>query len=306
MKLAHAVKMSFICSARHIVPYLPRSIMALLARASGVLSRRSEQVRIVKAELRKLLGDARSDGELERIALKGMCGYRQDLFEIWSFPRLNEKRISKFAYLEGRKHLDKALADGKGAVIGVSHFGSWKIIIAALAYNGYKVNQIGLNPKYFVGKDRPAHHNAVMEMEYRCEQSLPANFIYVGKGKSMRQIFRLLASNELVINSFDGFVGSKNMELPFLHGKVWFSTGPAVVALRSGAPLIPVFAVRQKDNRHRITIHEEIAIGDHESKQQVVADLVGSFAKLLERYVDEHPSHYGRTLYDRFRDPRRR
>jgi len=305
MKLVHAVKMSFLFSVGHIVPYLPRSIMALLARASGVLSRRSVQVRIVKAELRKLLGDSRSDGELERIALKGMCGYRQDLFEIWSFPRLNEKRISKFAYLEGRKHLDKALEDGKGAVVGVSHFGSWKMIIAALAYNGYKINQIGLNPKYFIDKSRPHHHNAVMEMEYTCEQSLPANFIYVGKGKSMRQVFRLLENNEVVLNSFDGFVGSKNIEVPFLNGKVSLSTGPAVVALRSGSPLIPVFAVRQKDNRHRIMIHEEIAIGDHESKQRVVADVVGSFAKLLERYVDEYPSHYGRTLYDRFRDPHR-
>ena len=303
MVLVDAVKMSFMAVARNVVPHLPGSVMALLAKASVVLSKGSEQVRVVRAELRKLLGDVKSDAELESIAVKGMRDYRHDLFEIWSFPRLSEKRISKFAYLEGREHLDKALEQGKGAVVGVSHFGSWKMIIAALAYNGYKINQIGLDPMYFIDKSRPQHHNAVMEMEYKCEQSLPANFIYVGQGKSMRQVFRLLESNEVVLNSFDGFVGSKNIEIPFLQGKISISTGPAAIALRSGAPLVPVFAVRQKDNRHKITIHEEIPFGDDENKQQAIADAVGSFAKLLEHYVSKCPSHYGRTLFDRFRDP---
>ena len=249
------------------------------------------------------MGDKKSESELEDIALKSICNYRKDLFEIWSFPRLSKNKIEKLAYIDGVEHLDKALKKGKGVLIGVSHYGSWKMIIPALAYKGYKVNQVGLDPRYFINDKRPAHHNLVMEMEYKSEQSLPANFIYIGK--FLRPIFRALAKNEVVINSFDGFMGSKKTEVPLLNSTLYLSQGPVNIAFKSGAPLIPAFAVRQKDNRHKITIHEEIPLHSYENNQQAIENGIESYGKLLEYYVREYPSHYGRILYDRFRDPNR-
>jgi KDO2-lipid IV(A) lauroyltransferase len=241
---------------------------------------------------------------LEKIAIESICNYRKDLFEIWSFPRLNKNKIEKLAYIEGIEHLDKALEKGKGAIIGVSHFGSWKIIIPALAYKGYKVNQVGLDPRYFIDdEEQPMHHNKIMEMEYKSEQCLPANFIYIGK--FLRPVYRALGKNEVVINSFDGFMGSKKTEVPFLNSKLSLSLGPIMIAFKSGAPLIPSFTVRQKDNRHKIIICEQIPLQNYQNVQQAIENGIKSYVKLLEHYVEEYPSHYGRILYDRVRDPNR-
>jgi KDO2-lipid IV(A) lauroyltransferase len=301
--LVNIPKIAFFYSLHRILPYLPHRFSAMLADAIGMLCRRGQQAKVIENELKALFGDMKSELQVKQSALESVVNHKKDLFEIWSFPRLNSNRMGRLVQFEGIEHLDRALEKGMGVVIGVSHFGSWKIIIAALVYKGYKVNQIGLDPRYFIGNTRPAHHNAIMEMEYKSEVSLPANFIYVGK--YLRPVFRALKNNELVIDSFDGFMGSKKVNVPFFNGEVSLSTAPAAIAVRSGAPLVPIFAVRQKNNRHRIIIHEEIALDSRRDKDRAITVGVEGFAQLLRYYVNEYPSHYGRALYDRFRDPHR-
>jgi KDO2-lipid IV(A) lauroyltransferase len=303
MKFGNATKILFLYSLRYLIPYLPHCALVLIADLIGIVFKSGQQAKIIKKELRKLLGDKKSDSQLDRIAAEGIRNYRKDLFEIWSFPRLNRKRIGKFAYVVGLEHLDEALEKGRGAVVGVSHFGSWKMIIAALAYEGYRVNQIGLDPRYFLDPDQPRHHNLIMKMEYLSDQSLPVNFIYIGK--LMREVYRVLAKNEVVMNSFDGFVGTKRIEVPFLNGANTLSLGPIILAARTGAPLLPTFAVRQKDNRHKISIHEEIPLDADTGEDKAVLQAANIYLKIFEDYVEQYPSHYCRTLYDRVRDPRR-
>lgn len=297
MKLANAAKAIFLCSMRHVIPYLPVGVTTLLAKATTVACRKSEQVEVIKAELRNLFGEAKSPAELEQIAIESIYNNRKDLFEIWSFPRLSEKRISKFAYIEGREHLDNAMEKGKGVLIAVSHFGSWKMAIAALGYANYTVNQIGINPRGFIDKNRPMHHNVIMEIEHRCDQSLPVNFIYIGK--FLREAYRALARNEIVMNSMDGFLGSKCVEVPFLKGVNTLSLGPLIMAAGRSAAFLPTFAVRQSDGRYRITIHEEINIDRDIPKGEAVKKALGDYVKIFEDYVSRYPSHYCRTLYDR-------
>ncbi len=303
MVFFNLIKIVFLYITRPFLPYLPYGFSAMLANVIGMASKKGRQAKIIKDELGKLFGTRKSGSELEDIAAECICNYRKDLFEIWTFPRLNKNKMQKLAYFEGIEHLDKALEKGKGVIIGVSHYGSWKIIIPALGYMGYKVNQVGIDPRYFIDDERPLHHNLIMEMEYKSEKSIPANFISIGK--FLRPVFRTLANNEVVINSFDGFMGTKKTEVPFFNSKLTLSQGPISIAFKSGAPLLPAFAVRQKGNRHKITIHEEIPIHNCESNEQAIKIGIQSYAKLLAHYVNEYPSHYGRILYDRFREPSR-
>jgi lauroyl/myristoyl acyltransferase len=142
-----------------------------------------------------------------------------------------------------------------------------------------------------------------MQLEYRSERSLPANFIYVGK--FLRPVFQALARNEVVIDSFDGFMGARKEDVPFLGKHVALAKGPIAIAYRTEAPLIPAFAVRQKDDHHRIEFHPPIPIHECPDEESAIEVATQRYAKLLEHYVTRYPSHYGRILYDRFRDPTR-
>ena len=297
----HVTRTIFLYTIRYLIPYMPRYFLYLIADVIGIASKRSRQADIIKKEIRKILGDRIPEKELERAVIKGISNHKKDLFEIWSFPRLNNKRIKKYAFLEGKEHLDNALKKGNGALIAVSHFGSWKMLTAALAYEGYKVNQIGLDPRYFVDNNNPRHHNLIMEIEYMCDQSLPANFIYIGK--YLREVYRFLEQNELVINTFDGFIGSRYIDMPFFNDTLRLSLGPIIFAMKSKAALIPTFAIRQDNNRHKIIIHKEIPLEDDNA--EVIENAAEAYIKLLEYYMLRYPSHYCRTLYDRVIDPMR-
>ncbi len=303
LSIQNFIRLMFLYTIRYAVPYAPNVILYFLADVIGVLRKSAPEAQILKQELRKMLGDEISEEELGRIAVEGIANHKKDLFEIWSFPRLNKNRIKKYAYIEGKEHLDNALKNDKGALIAVVHFGSWKMIIAALAYEGYKVNQIGLDPRHFVDKNQAPHHNIIMEIEHLSDRSLPANFIYIGK--FIRGVYKALAQNELVINSLDGFMSQKRLEVPFLNSKLSLALGPIIIAARSSAPLLPTFAVRQDDNRYKITIHEEIPLDKSLAEAEAVKKATLAYSKLFEEYVLRYPSHYCRSLYDRVRDPDR-
>lgn len=258
---------------------------------------------MVREELKKLLGYNRSEKELKRIAGKGIGNHKKDLFEIWCFPSMDGDRIKKVAYLDGENHLDSALSASNGAVIGVSHFGSWKMIIAALGYSGYMVNQIGLDPEYFIEENKTQHHNVIMMLEAQSERSIPAKFIYLNREKTLRKAFEALKRNEVVINSFDGFIGKDIIEVPFLEGNNRLATGPLRLAASTGAPLLPTFAARQKDGRYKINIHKPIFI--ESTKHSSIYKALEEYRDLFEKYVATYPDHYCRTLYDRRVDPRR-
>ena len=97
--------------------------------------------------------------------------------------------------------------------------------------------------------------------------------------------------------SLDGIVGGKRMPMPFLNGTLMLSTGGATLSLSTGAPALPIFIVRQRDNRHKIIIHKPFAINNGSDKEKYVNEWMVNYTRLFEYYVRNHPDHYARYLY---------
>ena len=251
---------------------------------------------MIKQDMLVLLGDGIKK-DVDQIIIDSMRNSRKDLFEIWTFPALNRNKINRLAYFEGLEYLDEALRKGKGAFLCVTHFGSWKIVLPALGYNGYKVNQIAVNPLVFVRDDEDSYHNLVMKQEFKSEASLPAHFIYLGGNKSIRPVFKALENNEIVVVSLDGVVGRRRQIVPFLNGKIMLSTGYAYISHTTGAPMLPCFMVRQKDNRHKIIIHPPFEPPNLADRETFVNTWINYFVKLFSEYVRTYPDHYVRFLY---------
>jgi len=291
-------KWLFIYATNFLIPLLPRKAYLWLGDLIGRLSRNSYQAQITRRELSRYLGPDVPPEEIARIAVKGMGDYKKDLFEIWELPRLSKPDMAQYAFIDGREHLDRVLEQGKGAVLGVTHFGSWKMLIACLAYAGYPINQIGIDPRRMISPRHPMHHNLVMQLEYRFEESIPANFLYI-KGNNLRPAFKALLANEVVVSSIDGMLGPRRVELDFLHLVNKLNMGPVLLALRTRAPLLPCFAIRQEDQRHRVVLHPPLPL-DYDDSDSGAAGLRGlrAFNTLFQEQVSRHPSLYSRRLFD--------
>jgi lauroyl/myristoyl acyltransferase len=102
-----------------------------------------------------------------------------------------------------------------------------------------------------------------------------------------------------VVISLDGIIGGKRMAMPFLNGTLLLSTGGASLSLSTGAPSLPVFIVRQKNDTHKIIIHEPVLNQDNDSfdKETFVDTWMKNYTRLFEYYVRNYPDHYARYLY---------
>src|SRR2546430_14295718 len=65
---------------------------------------------------------------------------------------------------------------------------------------------------------------------------------------SLRQILRALGRNELVALASDLYSGDRGARVPFFNRPAIFPAGPATIAVKTGAPILPVWIRRQPDN----------------------------------------------------------
>ena len=291
----HYLKLFFVFTFKPIIPYLPRKIIRMLGAFSGVLSYlfEHEKRKIIEEEVRLLLGKEVVGKNLKRISLRSFCNLRENLFEGWLDSQLNPDKIKEIYTFENKTYLDEVLEMGKGAIILVAHFGNYKMILPALGYRGYHVHQVAANPASWKGENKV--HNKIMEMELEREKHLPANFIYIDK--FLRDIFRVLSKNEIMVIALDGPMSGKRVSLQFLNRNASFSVTPIKLAAKTGTPLIPVFIVRKKNERYRIIFEKPIFIDKTRGREIFIEKALKHFVNLLGSYVRQYPCHYGLSLF---------
>lgn len=206
------------------------------------------------------------------------------------FGALNKDRINNLVYASGIEHIDSALSKGKGAILLLSHFGSFLLPLPFLGFRGYKVNQI-------TGRQRHSSLIAERIWAWRKKEAdrLPVKFIQVDR--FLRPCYEALQRNELVAIAFDGLDGSKWSEVDFLGTKVRVSTGPFELARRTGATIIPVFVIRNKDNTHRLVFEPALKLSDNHKAQDAASFDARNFAEIFSAYIKRYPCHFGMVLY---------
>lgn len=210
--------------------------------------------------------------------------------ETFFFGALSKDRVNNLVHASGIEHIDSALSKGKGVILLLSHFGSFLLPLPFLGFRGYKVNQI-------TGRQRHSSLIAERIWAWRKKEAdrLPVKFIQ--SDRFLRPCYEALQRNELVAIAFDGRDGSKWSEVDFLGRKVRFSTGPFELARRTGATIIPVFVVRNKDNTHRLVFEPALKFSDNHNAQDAASFDTRNFAEIFAAYIKRYPCHFGMVLY---------
>jgi lauroyl/myristoyl acyltransferase len=298
-RLENRLKLICLDMVRPVLPYFPDSLIDRLARLSALFTYTIDvqKVRIMRQELRKhMMARGVSEEAINRIILRGIVNLRKDLFETWKLSSLTGEKIKKWAYFVGRENLDAALSQGRGAIILQTHFGLRKLILPALGHEGYKVNQLAERPTSWRSTaEDPAAHDKLMIVELGWEKSLPVKFIYIEE--SLRSVSRVLKENELLVMAIDGPIGLKRVGIKFLNGTAHFPPTPISLSLKTGAPVLPTFIVRERNDRHKIVFEKPLSFPVHSGKEKAIAEGLNNFRDLLESYVLHYPCHYVDWLY---------
>jgi len=206
--------------------------------------------------------------------------------ELMTYPSITQDKIDDIAAFENRDLLDRELEKGKGVVLLTAHLGTKQLLQIILGVCGYPVNQI----HYHMGREELSfiQKNVAQRQRKKIESKIPIRFI---PAKSfLRPVIQCLRDNQILLMAGDG-IGLKdhmdNSYLPFnIFGKpMRFPVGPASVALKTGASLLPAFAVRQKKG-HKIIFEPPLTVTKDINK--VTAAFVGR----LEEYIRQYPGQW--------------
>jgi KDO2-lipid IV(A) lauroyltransferase len=195
------------------------------------------------------------------------------------------KMISENVVFEGKEHLDAAFREGKGVVAISAHFGSFPLMLLRCAQEGYKTNAI----------IRPARDEIIEKYFLSQRSKLGLNTVYSHPRKQcVDTSIRVLRQNELLFIPLDQNFGSGGgVFVDFFGQKAATATGPVVFARRTGAPLLPMFIVRQPDDTHKIIIEPPLQVEERATDQETLEHNTARITALIERYVRKYPQEWG-------------
>ena len=214
--------------------------------------------------------------------------YYVDRLLIFIFPRFCRKAVEKLVEIKGRENLDKALKEGNGVILVHGHFGPVHLPLVVLARLGDPMKQIG-NPSD-EGLSRIGKQVAFrLRMSY--ERKIPAEII---KANSfLRPVFKWLNKNGIAMITGDGTGTDKRIgrheAFQFFGRKIQFPLGPALLAEKTGAALLPMFILPSEQKLYTIWIDPPLS--SSAPKTGRASNLTGQFVEKLENYATIKPGY---------------
>ena len=228
--------------ARHAPAPVARAAAraAALAAASASGSRR----RLVRRNLERALGRPLGQGEARRRVLAVFEWYARYYLESFELPGLDAAAIDAGFGYEGVDAIERAVRSGTGPILVMPHLGTWEWAAWWLA----------LVPRMNVtAVVEPLNPPEVFEWFTSFRRRLGMDIIPVGPDAGAR-LAAAIKRGDVVCLLSDRDVGGGGVATTFFGERTRLPAGPALLALRTGAPLIPAAVYWRGGTRHAIAL----------------------------------------------------
>lgn len=256
-------------------PKLP----ALGDRVGDALYTVSKKLRTVAlANLTRVYGGVWSDKQILQTARKVFRNFGRTAVEFIKLPYMHPDEIRMLVKIEGLECMFRALEAGRGCILITAHYGNWEMLGARLVLEGLKMNVLA----------RTADDSLTDRFINGIRSRVGLNVL--SRGGSLIPVLRALRRNEVVGILLDqNFVNG--IFVDFFGKPAATATGPAELAIRTGAPVVSGFIERQADNTHLARI-ELIELPSFDNYEENVMAATQIFTKIIEDAVRRRPDQW--------------
>ncbi len=240
---------------------------------------------VILDNLRRVFGNAAPAAEIERLAQAHYAHLWRLFGEFLRFRWLSAARRAVAVRLENVDTLASALDRGKGALILTGHFGNFEVsTIAGLGNFPEMRGRI-----HFVRRAiKPRWLDALVTRRFR-----RAGFGVMAKRGSLDQILERLAAGDIVVFPFDQHAGPPDgIESEFFGHLAWTFKSLAIIALATGAPVVPASSWREPHGRHVLRFDDPVAPIAHDNVGEEIRRTTRAYNAVLERLVLRHPEQW--------------
>jgi Kdo2-lipid IVA lauroyltransferase/acyltransferase len=197
---------------------------------------------------------------------------------LWSASR---KRVLARTSLEGLEHLTGALADGRGALLVTGHCGNWEWMNLALCAAGVPMTVAA----------REVYDARLDEVVRRLRGRFGGETVLRGEGAG-RKLARALHSGRVIGLLIDQDIDAPGVFVEFFGHPAWTPSGAAVLALRSGRPVITGFATRRADGGALVRFDPPLAPDGAGDPAAAAGHLTALLTARIEAQIRSHPAQW--------------
>ncbi len=203
------------------------------------------------------------------------------IVELLAIPWLTRKEMEMMVESRNPQLIVERYKEGKGVILLSAHFGNWEYIALSVSL------QISI-PFYVVIK--PQRNPYVTEWLEKARTRWINKVIE--SGVSVRQVYKELLNKNIVAMVADQRGPADSLKLDFLGRPASFFTGPAVLSLKTGAPLLYGIPVRQKDYSYKSIMFEISQDNLPEDEEGKVKEITRRHKEYLEGFIRENPEQW--------------
>lgn len=266
----------------------PRRVVYRIADLVSVVYRlwaRKDRV-AVEENIRVILGHNTPKRVVGRYAREVSVNFAYYLVDFFRFKALDSNYVRSHIHIEGLDVIDRCLARGKGLIVVSGHIANWELAGAAMALSGYPVVCVVLR-----------HRRRNIDDFFRRQRE--AKGLEVAPlGRAAFGCLRALRQNKMVALLGDRDFTGAGIACDFFGRQTIIPRGPALLAIKTGAPLVVGIMLRQGRDRFRLVYEGPIdapATGEEEEKLQRITR---EYLDILERYIKDYPGQW--LMFRRF------
>jgi phosphatidylinositol dimannoside acyltransferase len=210
---------------------LPMHVSRAGTRAAlrGFLGDDGPRRRQVERNLRRVLGPDLPRAELDRLTLATFESYARYWIESFKLPALPSGRVDRGFGMEGYHHVAEAIDAGDGAIFVLPHLGGWE-------WAAFWLSEVmGVEVTAVV---EPVEPPELFEWFVGFRESLGMHIVPLG-AEAGHAVLRALKAGHVVCLLADRDIAGNGVEVTLFGERTTLPAGPATLALRTGAPIIP-------------------------------------------------------------------
>lgn len=240
---------------------------------------------LVLESMRRVFGDVVPEAEIEKLAQAYYGHYATFAKEFITLKLMSKARREKYVRVENKESPLRAHTKGRGLLLLTGHFGNWEASTSAA------IKQFPEYENLFYFVRRPIKPQLLNDLiAWRDRRN---GFGTLAKSGSLDTMLELLAKGAIIVFVYDQHAGKKDgVVVDFLGHPAGTFKSLALLAMTTGAPVIPAASWREPDGTHVLRFEDPLGLIESENVSEAIRKNTQLFNDALGRMLLRHPEQW--------------
>jgi len=266
-----------------VLRLLPRSwalgVGRLAGRVAWIADSRHRQVAL--SNLASAYGESMPEPERRRLVGRVFSHFGMVGADCLLMPAMQPRDLERIVEFEGVEHIRKAFLKGKGVFVFSGHFGNWEMVALMQGWLGYPMAMV----------TRPLDNPLLERLMLKGRRASGNDVIH--KRNAVKPILKAIRNGWCVAIVIDQDTrGTESVFVDFFGRSAATAPALALLALKTGAPVVPAFGVPLPDGRYRIRYLPEVPVKEIAGslpRAEAVVAITAACTRIIEEQVRAHP-----------------